>query len=110
MSKAWRETKWLRCSLRWKGQANSPEQRRTIPSPPVAVSSRTTGVFSGHGQTFGKAKGFVPFGRAARSTSSTWGMTSPARWTVTVSPMRMSTGAPLSSTRSGWPSRPKPRM
>ncbi len=31
--------------MRWNGQANSPEQRRTIPSPPVAVSSRTTGVF-----------------------------------------------------------------
>ena len=37
--KAARETKWRRCSFRWNGQANSPEQRRTIPSPPVAVAS-----------------------------------------------------------------------
>ena len=39
------------------------------------------------GQIFGNANGFASFGRLARSTSSTCGMTSPARWMVTVSPI-----------------------
>ena len=36
------------------GQANSPVQRARDPSSPVAVSSRTTSVCSGHGHFFGK--------------------------------------------------------
>ena len=37
MSKARRETKCFRCSIRWKGQASSPVQRRTTVSAPEAV-------------------------------------------------------------------------
>ena len=74
MSKALRETKCFRCSLRWNGQANSPEQRRTTPSTPPAVSSRTTGVSSGQGQMVGNSKGTASSGE--RTTPSTWGMTS----------------------------------
>ncbi len=51
MSKARRETKWRRCSMRWNGQANSPVQRRTDGLGPEASASRAIGVFSGHGQS-----------------------------------------------------------
>ena len=63
MSKARRDTKCLRCSVFWNGQANSPEQRKRTPSSPAALISRTTGVFSGHGQVLGNAYSFAPFGR-----------------------------------------------
>ncbi len=45
----------FRCSVFWNGQANSPEQRKRTPSSPAELISRTTGVFSGHGQVFGNA-------------------------------------------------------
>ena len=54
MSKARRDTNSFRCSIFWYGQANSPVQRAREPSSPVAVSSRTTSVCSGHGHFFGK--------------------------------------------------------
>ncbi len=54
MSKARRETKCFRCSIFWNGQANSPVQRARAPSSPVAVTSRTTSVCSGHGHLVGK--------------------------------------------------------
>ena len=44
------------------GQANSPVQRASAPSSPVAVASRTTSVCSGHGHFFGK---FVGLGARA---------------------------------------------
>ena len=90
MSKALRETKSFRCSRRWKGQANSPVQRRTTLWAPEVVSSRTTSVFSSQGQTDGKAKGSAPSGRLSATMPSTCGMTSPARWICTVSPTRTS--------------------
>ena len=93
MSKARRETKCFRCSVFWNGQANSPEQRKRTPSSPAELISRTTGVCSGHGQVFGNAYGFAPFGRFSSTTPSTCGITSPARWIVTVSPMRTSSRA-----------------
>ncbi len=55
MSKARRETKWIRCSIRWNGQANSPVQRRTTVSAPPLVVSRARGVASGHGQWVGNS-------------------------------------------------------
>ena len=60
MSKARRETKCLRCSMRWNGQANSPVQRRTTVSAPEAVVSRARGVCSGQGQWVGNANGLAP--------------------------------------------------
>ena len=55
MSKARRETKCFRCSIRWNGQASSPVQRRTTVSAPEAVVSRARGVFSGQGQVSGNS-------------------------------------------------------
>src|SRR5262245_23375674 len=53
ISKARRETKCLRCSTFCDGQANSPVQRVTAPSSPLAVVSRITAVRRGHGQWVG---------------------------------------------------------
>ena len=65
MSKARRETKCFRCSIRWNGQANSPVQRRTTVSAPPAVVSRASGVFSGQGQTSGNSNGSASAGRSS---------------------------------------------
>jgi hypothetical protein len=91
MSKARRDTKCLRCSTRWNGQANSPVQRATFASSPEAVVSRVSGVFNSQRQRCGNTNGSLPSGRACPArTSTTCGITSPARWITTVSPMRMS--------------------
>ena len=77
--------------MRWKGQANSPEQRRTTVSAPEAVVSRTRGVARGQGQVPGNSKdGGGGSGRSEATTPTIWGMTSPALWRMTVSPTRMS--------------------
>ena len=93
MSKARRDTNSFRCSVFWNGQANSPEQRKRTPSSPAELISRTTGVFSGHGHFLGNAYSSVPFGRFSGTMPSTCGITSPARWIITVSPMRTSSRA-----------------
>ena len=49
--------------------------------------SRTTVVASGQGQVFGKANASVCSGLRSRTTARTCGITSPARCTVTVSPI-----------------------
>ena len=74
--------------MRWNGQANSPVQRARAPSSPPAMTSRTTSVFSGHGHLVGKLIGLGAAARFSSTTSTTCGITSPARWIVTVSPMR----------------------
>ena len=53
----------------------------------------------------GKLYGFASFGRLSITTSTTCGMTSPARWMITVSPMRMSRPS-----RRFSPSPPMPLM
>ena len=93
MSNAPRDTNSFRCSVFWNGQANSPEQRKRTPSSPAELISRTTGVCSGHGHFLGNSYSFVPFGRFSATMPSTCGITSPARWIVTVSPMRTSSRA-----------------
>ena len=58
---------------------------------PTAVVSRTSGVFSGHGQMGGKVVrlGRRPL-RSGSTTPTICGITSPARCRITVSPMRTS--------------------
>ena len=69
MSKARRETKCLRCSIFWNGQANSPVQRardallagRGRPRAPRRSAAGT-------GMSSGNAYGFAPFGRLSSTT------------------------------------------
>src|SRR5216684_1071052 len=91
MSKQSRATKCFRRSTAWAAQIRPPVQRRT-----TMPSSRTArlpqiGHFSGN------LKGSASFGRRSMTTPTTCGITSPARWTMTVSPMRTSLRAISSS-------------
>ena len=90
MSKARRETNSFRCSIFWKGQANSPVQRAREPSSPVAVVlAHHVGVQRARA-FFRKVICLALFGRLSITTSTTCGITSPARWITTVSPILMS--------------------
>ncbi len=84
MSKASRATKWRSRSASCAGQISPPVQRR------IASPSGRTASEPHSGQWSGKTKGSVPSGRRASTTSTTCGITSPARWMTTVSPTRMS--------------------
>src|SRR5216684_1297623 len=91
MSKQSRATKCFSRSTAWAAQIRPPVQRRT-----TMPSSRTArlpqiGHFSGYW------KGRASFGRRSRMTPTICGITSPARWTMTVSPMRTSLRAISSS-------------
>ncbi len=84
MSNASRLTKWRSRSVIWAAQISPPVQRRTAsPGGRTAKLPQT-------GQCSGKTYGSVPAGRRSARTSTTCGMTSPARWISTVSPTRMS--------------------
>ncbi len=81
--------------MRWNGQANSPVQRRMtpwigLPSASTPWTSRVSGVCSGQGQWVGNSNGAAPTGRSSSTTPTICGITSPARWMITVSPTRMS--------------------
>ena len=89
MSKASRATKWRSRSSAWAGQIRPPVQRRT-----ASPSSRTAWL-PHSGQTAGGMKGSLPAGRLSSITRTTCGITSPARWTTTVSPARMSVACDL---------------
>ncbi len=94
MSKARRDTNSFRCSVFWNGQRELARRSgKRTPSSPAELISRTTGVFSGHGHVLGNSYASAPFGRFSITTPSTCGITSPARWIVTVSPIRTSSRA-----------------
>ena len=97
MSKALRETKCFSRSTRCAGQIRPPVQRRTTSSLPVFALTSRTAWLPQAGQTVGKLNGFAPLGRFSSTTPRICGMTSPARWTITVSPMRTSLRAISSS-------------
>ena len=83
MSNALRDTKWRRRSVSWAAQTRPPVQRRMASPGGRRAREPQTGQWSG------KVKGSRR-SPSEGTTSTTWGMTSPARWTVTVSPTRMS--------------------
>ena len=79
-----REAKWTRRAQRCAGQRTSPMQRAT-----TSPSGRTTGLLqTGHlsGMTNSRSSPV----RTETTGPTTSGITSPARRTITVSPMRMS--------------------
>ena len=69
----------------------------------LAVSCSRTAWLPQTGQSVGKLVGLRRRGRFSETTSTICGMTSPARWMTTVSPMRMSRPS-----RIGWPLLPMP--
>jgi hypothetical protein len=84
MSKAPRETKWRSRSFAWAGQTRPPVQRRTAsPSSRTAWEPQT-------GQRSGNLNLGPRFLRSASTTATICGITSPARCTITLSPMRTS--------------------
>ncbi len=88
MSIARRETKWNSRSTACAGQARPPVQRSTTsPSARAAWLPQAGQVAGGVGA--GRPSG----GRRSASTSTTCGITSPARWMTTVSPSRASSRA-----------------
>ena len=97
MSKALRDTKCLSRSTRWAGQIRPPVQRLITSSLPVMGLTSRTAWLPQAGHTVGKLNRFVPLGRFPSTTPRICGMTSPARWTITVSPMRTSFRAISSS-------------
>ena len=82
MSKALRATKWLSRSTAWAAQISPPVQRRTrSPGSRTARLPQT-------GQCVGNLKGWRLFGRSSSARTATiCGITSPARCTITVSPI-----------------------
>ena len=100
MSNALRETKCLMRSTACAGQISPPVQRRT-----ASPSSRTAWLPQ-TGQRSGKHVGhWQSAGRFSGTMSRICGMTSPARWMITVSPTRMSCPS-----RIGSPLLPMPLM
>ena len=91
MSNAGRETKWISRSTRCASQIRPPVQRRT------ASPGGRTAWLPHTGQTSGYTNGFASFGRRSVTTETICGITSPARCSTTVSPMRMSLRAISSS-------------
>ena len=90
MSKARRDTNSLRCSILWNGQANSPVQRERD----ALLAGR--GFLAHHGgfqvaRAFGReiVEAWRPSAACRCTTPTTCGITSPARWITTVSPIRM---------------------
>ena len=80
MSIAPREAKWNRPCWIWAGQERLGQRICTSPG------GWTTGV-SHAGQRSGMANGRSSPVRSWVSGPTTWGITSPARWTITVSPI-----------------------
>ena len=78
-------------STAWAGQISPPVQRFT-----TSPGGRTAWLPQA-GQTSGKAKGALSAGRLSSTTETICGMTSPARCSTTVSPMRTSLRAISSS-------------
>src|SRR5690606_38680650 len=93
MSIARRETKWMIACLSCALQASRPTQRYT--APPVTVclprprlTSWVRSTAEPHtGQCSGICTGRASAGRRSVTTCMTWGMTSPARRMITVSPI-----------------------
>src|SRR5690606_40114419 len=86
-----REAKWNTDCTSCAGQLSSPEQRHT-----AAPSSRTTSEPQA-GQVAGIDHGCASGGRWSITTWTTSGITSPARRTITVSPLRTSRRATWSA-------------
>ena len=91
MSIARREAKWMIVSLRCAGQVSSPLQRHTASPSSRTISEPQTGHW------VGIRHGTVPSGRRSATTPTTSGITSPARRTITVSPLRTSSRATWSA-------------
>ena len=91
MSIARRLAKWNSDCTCCAGQLSSAEQRHT-----AAPSSRTTSAPQ-TGQLIGIDHATAPAGRASITTCTTSGITSPARRTITVSPLRTSSRATWSA-------------
>ncbi len=84
MSKAPRDTKWRSRSTACAGQVSPPVQRRIAsPSGRVAIEPQT-------GQCVGNTNRLASAGRFSGIDVTICGITSPARWTTTVSPLRTS--------------------
>ena len=83
MSIAFRLAKWVRLRSSCAGHS-APVQRTAAPS-----GSRVTGAPQ-TGQVSGRKYGCAVSGRSPGTTSTTSGMISPAFWTMTVSPIRIS--------------------
>ena len=90
MSKALREQKCFRPSTACAGQTSRPVQRRTTSASPVFSSISRNAAEPQAGQTFGELEGPSSLRPLSSTTPTTCGMTSPARWTSTVSPTRTS--------------------
>ena len=75
-------TQWISVSRPRDGQARFGQRCITSPSGLTIPSSQS-------GQRSGIRNGAVPSG-CGSTGPTTWGITSPARWTITVSPSRMS--------------------
>ena len=75
-------TQWIRVSRPREGQARFGQRCITSPSGFTTSTPQS-------GQRFGMRNRFVP-GACSPAGPTTWGMTSPARWTITRSPSRMS--------------------
>ena len=97
MSKALRDTKCFSRSTRCAGQISPPVQRLTASTLPVIGLISRTAWLPQAGQTSGKTNRFAPLGRFSSTDPRICGMTSPARCTITVSPMRTSLRAISSS-------------
>ena len=97
ISMALRRAKWIRRSTVCAGHTRPPVQRFT-----TSPGGRTAWLPQA-GQVSGKTKGFADSGRFSMTTPRICGITSPARWRMTVSPMRTSFRAISSSLcRLAW--------
>ena len=98
MSKALREQKCLRPSTACAAQTSVPVQRLTTSASPVFSSISRNAAEPQTGHTIrGIERAGCRSGRLSSTTSSTCGITSPARCTTTVSPTRTSLRAISSS-------------
>ena len=79
------------------GQISPPVQRLTASSLPVTGLTSRIARLPQTGQTCGNLNGLADLGRFSLTTPRICGMTSPARWRRTVSPIRMSLRAISSS-------------
>ena len=93
-----RDTKCFRRSTACAGQIRPPVQRRTTSSLPVRRIDLAHRMAAADGTDLREIRrAWRPSGRFSGTTPSTCGITSPARWTSTVSPMRTSLRAISSS-------------
>ena len=86
MSMAPRDAKWAMRARRLAGQSGFTQLCWASPS------TRTSGLPQ-TGQSAGKRHGLAPFGLSSSTGPTISGMTSPALWTITVSPRRTSLAA-----------------